>query len=156
MELFRFQMRNNSAQSSLDRPTNRMRKLISSGSPYEPKVGISRAVRVGPIITVAGTAPLDPDGHIVGRGDAAAQARRCLEIIADALEGAGASMGQVVRTRILLTRIDEWQAVAAVHGEFFRDIRPVNTIMQVSRFIDPEWLVEIEADAVIDVGNSAS
>ena len=130
-----------------------MRKLISSGSPYEPKVGISRAVRVGPIITVAGTAPLGPDGRTVGRGDATVQARRCLEIIA--LEGAGASMGQVVRTRILLTRIEDWRAVAAVHGEFFRDIRPVNTIMQVSRFIDPEWLVEIEADAVVDADGDA-
>jgi enamine deaminase RidA (YjgF/YER057c/UK114 family) len=128
-----------------------MRKLISSGSPYEPKVGISRAVRVGNIISVAGTAPLGPDGRTVGRGDAGAQARRCLEIIAAALEKAGASMTQVVRTRILLTRIDDWQAVAAVHGEFFRDIRPVNTIMQISRFIDPDWLVEIEADAVVDV-----
>jgi enamine deaminase RidA (YjgF/YER057c/UK114 family) len=127
-----------------------MRKLISSGSPYEPKVGISRAVRVGSIVTVAGTAPLGRDGRTVGRGDAAAQARRCLEIIAAALEGAGASMQHVVRTRILLTRIDDWQAVASVHGEFFREIRPVNTIMQVSRFIDPEWLVEIEADAVVD------
>lgn len=127
-----------------------MRKLISSGSPYEPKVGISRAVRVGPIVTVAGTAPLGVDGRTVASGDAAAQARRCLEIIAAALEKAGASMRQVVRTRILLTRIDDWQAVAAVHGEFFREIRPVNTIMQVSRFIDPEWLVEIEADAVVD------
>jgi len=130
-----------------------MRKLISSGSPYEPKVGISRAVRVGSFITVAGTAPLGPDGRTVGRGDAGAQARRCFEIIAAALEKAGASMAQVVRTRILLTRIDDWQAVAAVHGEFFRDIRPVNTIMQISRFIDPEWLVEIEADAVVDVGS---
>lgn len=128
-----------------------MRKLISSGSPYEPKVGISRAVRVGNIISVAGTAPLGPDGRTVGRGDAGAQARRCLEITAAALEKAGASMAQVVRTRILLTRIDDWQAVAAVHGEFFRDIRPVNTIMQISRFIDPDWLVEIEADAVVDV-----
>src|ERR1041384_8276725 len=127
-----------------------MRKLVSSGSPYEPKIGISRAVRAGAVVTVAGTAPLGPDGRTVGRGDAAAQARRCLEIIAAALEGAGASMKQVVRTRILLARIDDWQAVAAVHGEFFRDIRPVNTIMQVSRFIDPEWLIEIEADAVID------
>jgi enamine deaminase RidA (YjgF/YER057c/UK114 family) len=134
---------------------NRMRKLISSGSPYEPKVGISRAVRVGPIISVAGTAPLGLDGRTVGRGDAATQARRCLEIIASALKGAGASMGQVVRTRILLTRIEDWQAVAAVHGEFFREIRPVNTIMQVSRFIDPEWLVEIEADAVVDAGGDA-
>ena len=132
-----------------------MRKLISSGSPYEPKVGISRAVRAGSIITVAGTAPLGPDGRTVGRGDAAAQARRCLEIIAAALETAGASLRQVVRTRILLTRIDDWEAVAAVHGEFFRDIRPVNTIMQISRFIDPDWLIEIEADAVIDVGGDA-
>jgi len=132
-----------------------MRKLISSGSPYEPKVGISHAVRVGPIITVAGTAPLGSDGRTVGQGDAATQARRCLEIIAAALEGAGASMGQVVRTRILLTRIEDWRAVAAVHGEFFRDIRPVNTIMQVSRFIDPEWLVEIEADAVVDGAGDA-
>lgn len=127
-----------------------MRKLVSSGSPYEPKVGISRAVRAGSIITVAGTAPLGPDGRTVGRGDAAAQARRCIEIIDAALRDAGASLSHVVRTRILLTRIDDWQAVAAVHGEFFRDIRPVNTIMQVSRFIDPDWLVEIEADAVID------
>ena len=133
-----------------------MRKLISSGSPFEPKVGISRAVRVGPIITVAGTAPLGADGRTVAPGDAAAQARRCLEIIAAALEKAGGSMGQVVRTRILLTRIDDWQAVAAVHGEFFRDIRPVNTIMEVSRFIDPEWLIEIEADAVVDVAGEAS
>jgi len=127
-----------------------MRRRVSSGSPYEPKVGISRAVRAGSIVSVAGTAPLGPDGRTVGRGDAAAQARRCLEIIAAALDGAGATLQHVVRTRILLTRIDDWQAVAGVHGEFFREVRPVNTIMQVSRFIDPEWLVEIEADAVVD------
>jgi enamine deaminase RidA (YjgF/YER057c/UK114 family) len=132
-----------------------MRKLVSSGSPYEPKVGISRAVRAGPIVTVAGTAPLGPDGRTVGRGDPAAQARRCLEIVAAALQQAGASLRDVVRTRILLTRIDDWQMVAAVHGEFFRDIRPANTIMQVSRFIDPEWLIEIEADAVVDEGERA-
>jgi enamine deaminase RidA (YjgF/YER057c/UK114 family) len=131
-----------------------MRKLVSSGSPYEPKVGISRAVRAGSIVTVAGTAPLGPDGQTVGRGDAAAQARRCLEIISAALEGAGGSLRHVVRTRILLTRIEDWEAVAGIHGEFFRDIRPVNTIMQVSRFIDPAWLVEIEADAVIDDGSA--
>ena len=129
-----------------------MRKLVSSGSPYEPKVGISRAVRAGSMVTVAGTAPLGPDGRTVGRGDAAVQARRCLEIVAAALEGAGASLRHVVRTRILLTRIEDWQPVAEVHGEFFRDIRPANTIMQVSRFIDPDWLVEIEADAVVDDG----
>jgi enamine deaminase RidA (YjgF/YER057c/UK114 family) len=127
-----------------------MRRLISSGSPYEPKVGISRAVRAGSLVTVAGTAPLGPDGRTVAPGDAGAQARRCLEIIGAALEKAGASLKHVVRTRTLLTRIGDWQAVAAVHGEFFRDIRPANTIMQVVRFIDPEWLVEIEADAVID------
>ncbi len=132
-----------------------MRKLVSSGSPYEPKIGISRAVRAGPIIVVAGTAPLGPDGRTMGRGNPAAQARRCLEIIAAALERAGASLRHVVRTRILLTRIDDWQAVGEVHGEFFRDIRPVSTIMQVSRFVDPEWLVEIEADAMVDDGEAA-
>jgi enamine deaminase RidA (YjgF/YER057c/UK114 family) len=127
-----------------------LRKLVSSGSPYEPKVGISRAVRAGSFVTVSGTAPLGPDGRTVARGDAAAQARRCFEIIGAALERAGASLRHVVRTRILLTRIADWEAVAAVHGELFRDIRPANTIMQVSRFIDPDWLLEIEADAVVD------
>ncbi len=130
-----------------------MRKLISSGSPYEPIVGMSRAVRVGNVIAVSGTAPIGPDRKTVGIGDPAAQARRCLEIIAAALESAGASLRHVVRTRTLLTRIEDWQAVAAVHGEFFRDIRPANTVMQVSRFIDPEWLVEFEADAVVDDGD---
>ena len=125
------------------------RQLISSGSPYEPRVGISRAVRVGSIIAVSGTAPLGADGQTVGKGDPSAQARRCLEIIKEALERAGASLDHVVRTRTLLTRIDDWQAVAAVHGEFFGAIRPANTIMQVSRFIDPDWAVEFEADAVI-------
>lgn len=127
-----------------------MRRLISSGSPYEPRVGISRAVRVGPMVAVSGTAPLGPDGGTVATGDAAGQARRCLEIIKEALERAGASLDQVVRTRTLLTRIEDWEAVASVHGEFFGAIRPANTIMQVSRFIDPEWLVEFEADAVIE------
>jgi enamine deaminase RidA (YjgF/YER057c/UK114 family) len=125
-----------------------MRRLISSGSPYEPKVGISRAVRVGSIIAVSGTAPL-LDGQTVGKGDPAAQARRCLAIIKDALERAGTSLDHVIRTRTLLTRIEDWEAVATVHGEFFGAIRPANTIMQVSRFIDPDWLVEFEADAVV-------
>ena len=127
-----------------------MRKLVSSGSPFEPKIGFSRAVRVGDVVAVAGTAPIGPDGRTVGCGDPAAQARRCLEIIRAALEAAGASLEDVVRTRTLLVRIEDWQAVAAVHGEFFGDVRPANTIMQVSRFIDPEWLVEFEADAVIN------
>ena len=126
------------------------RQLISSGSPYEPRVGISRAVRVGPVIAVSGTAPLGPDGRTVAKGDAGAQARRCLEIIKEALERAGASLDQVVRTRTLLTRIEDWEAVASVHGEFFGAIRPANTIMQISRFIDPEWLVELEADAIAE------
>lgn len=127
-----------------------MRKLVSSASPYEAKVGFSRAVRVGAVVSVAGTAPLGQDGRTVAAGDAAAQARRCLEIIATTLEGAGASMHHVVRTRILLTRIEDWPAVASVHGEYFRNIRPACTVMQVSRFIDGDWLVEIEADAVVD------
>lgn len=133
-----------------------MRQLISSGSPYEPKVGISRAVRAGSLVTVSGTAPLGPDGKTIAPGDPSAQARRCLEIIAAALDKAGASLKHVVRTRTLLTRIEDWQAVAAVHGEFFRDIRPANTIMQVVRFIDPDWLVEMEADALVDDGPPAS
>jgi enamine deaminase RidA (YjgF/YER057c/UK114 family) len=127
-----------------------MRKLVSSASPFEAKVGFSRAVRVGPVVSVAGTAPLGQDGRTVGAGDAAAQARRCLEIIATALEGAGASMHHVVRTRILLTRIEDWPAVASVHGEYFCNIRPACTVVQVSSLIDREWLVEIEADAVVD------
>jgi enamine deaminase RidA (YjgF/YER057c/UK114 family) len=126
------------------------RQLISSGSPYEPRVGISRAVRVGPIVAVSGTAPLGPDGQTVAKGDPAGQARRCLEIIKDALERAGASLDHVVRTRTLLTRIKDWKAVAAVHGEFFGHIRPANTIVQISRFVDADWLVEFEADAVIE------
>jgi enamine deaminase RidA (YjgF/YER057c/UK114 family) len=127
-----------------------MRKVVSSGSPYEARVGFSRAVRTGAVVSVAGTAPLGPDGTTVGRGDAAAQARRCLEIVAAALEGAGASLRHVVRTRILLTRIEDWPAVASVHGEYFRNIRAVCTVMQVSGLIDRDWLVEIEADAVVD------
>lgn len=132
-----------------------MRRLVSSGSPYEPRLGISRAVRAGSIVTVAGTAPIGPDGRTVGPGDAVAQARRCMEIVAAALEAAGASLRDVVRTRILLTRIEDWQSVTQVHGEFFADIRPVTTVVQVTRFIDPEWLVEIEADAVVEGGDGA-
>lgn len=129
-----------------------MRRLISSGSPYEPRIGISRAVRVGSIVAVSGTAPLGPDGRTVAPGDPAGQARRCLEIIEEALVRAGSSLEQVVRTRTLLTRIEDWPAVAAVHGEVFGSIRPANTVMQISRFIDPDWLVEFEADAVVEDG----
>jgi enamine deaminase RidA (YjgF/YER057c/UK114 family) len=130
------------------------RQLVSSGSPFEPRLGISRAVRVGSWISVSGTAPLGPDGRTVGGGDPAAQMRRCLEIVEAALEQAGSSLADVVRTRTLLTRIDDWDAVTRVHGEVFGRIRPANTVMQVVRFIDPEWLVEIEADAVVGEGGS--
>ena len=126
------------------------RQRVSSGSPYEPRLGISRAVRSGQLVAVAGTAPIGPDGKTVGIGDAAAQARRCLEIVSNALVQLGASLSDVTRTRILLTRIEDWEVVGQVHGEFFEEIRPVNTVMQVVRFIDPDWLVEIEADAIIE------
>jgi len=126
------------------------RQLISSGSPFETTIGFSRAIRVGNVITVAGTAPIGPDRKTAGVGDLGAQARRCLEIIQTALEDAGSKLSDVVRTRIYLTNIDDWEVVGEVHGEFFRDIRPASTMLQVSRFINPEWLIEIEADAVID------
>src|SRR5215468_9555932 len=95
------------------------RKSVSTGSPYEPLIGISRAVRIGNVIAVAGTAPLGPDGKTIGVGDPAAQARRCFEISQQALEQLGASLADVIRTRILLTRIDDWHAVVKVHGAFF-------------------------------------
>ncbi|MEQ9617013.1 MAG: RidA family protein [Phycisphaerales bacterium] len=126
------------------------RRRVSTGSPFEPIVGISRAVRAGNLIAVTGTAPIGPSGELVGPGDPEAQARRCLEIIKAALEELGAGLHHVYRTRTLLARIDDWEAVARVHGEYFRAIRPANTIMQVTRFIDSEWLVEFEADAWVD------
>ena len=133
-----------------------MRKLVSSSSPYEANVGFSRAVRAGSVVSVAGTAPIGPDGRTVGRGDAAVQAHRCLEIIATALEAADASLRHVVRTRILLARIEDWPAVARVHGEYFASIRPACTVVEVAGFIDRDWLVEIEADAVVDDGLGAA
>jgi enamine deaminase RidA (YjgF/YER057c/UK114 family) len=126
------------------------RQTISSGSPYEPRIGISRAVRSGRLISVSGTAPLSPEGKTVGVGDAAAQARRCLEIIQAAIEGLGGHLSDVIRTRIFLTRVEDWEKVALVHGEFFKEIRPASTFVQVVRFIDPDWLVEMEADALVE------
>ena len=125
------------------------RVLVSNGNPMEMVVGFSRAVRVGPYVSVGGTAPVGPDGKTVGVGDPAAQARRCLEIIREALERSGACLGDVVRTRVLLTNIEDWKAVIDVRAEYFADVRPVDTIMQVSGFVNPEWLVEFEADAII-------
>jgi reactive intermediate/imine deaminase len=128
------------------------RKLISSGSPYEHSIGFSRAVRVGNFVFVSGTAPIGPNRQTVGIGDPSAQARRCFEIIQAALEEAGLSLSDVIRTRMYLKNIDDWEKVAQVHSEFFKEVRPASTIIQVSRFVDPDWLVEIEADAIIDTG----
>ncbi len=125
------------------------RRSVAIPNPYAELVGFSRAVRVGPFVSVGGTAPMGADGKTVGVGDPAAQARRCFEIIGQALESAGASFDDVVRTRMLLTRVADYEAVAAVRKEFVGHVKPVDTIMQVDGFVDPEWLVEIEADAVI-------
>jgi enamine deaminase RidA (YjgF/YER057c/UK114 family) len=125
---------------------------VSSGSPYESVIGFSRAVRVGNVITISGTAPIGPDRRSVGAGDPAAQTRRCLEIIAAAITELGGSLANVVRTRTYLVRVSDWEAVGRVHGEFFADVRPASTMVQVAGLLDPEWLVEIEADAVIEPG----
>src|SRR3972149_7671347 len=129
------------------RMTKPKRQSVSSGSPCEPVTGLWRAVRVGQVIAVSGTAPLGQDGTTVGVGDPVAQARRCFEIARQALEKLGASLDDVIRTRVFLTRIEDWKAVAEVHGECFRGVRPASTFVQVSRFVDPNWLGEGEVDA---------
>ena len=125
------------------------RKLVPSSSPYAAILGFSRAVRVGNFISVGGTAPIDSEGKTVGIGDPAAQTRQCMEIIRLALEEAGAALADVVRTRMLLTRIEDWDAIAKVRAEYFKDIKPVDTVVQVSRFINADWLIEVEVDAVV-------
>ncbi|HUS97877.1 MAG TPA: RidA family protein, partial [Hyphomicrobiaceae bacterium] len=125
------------------------RELISNGNPMEAIVGFSRAVRVGPFISIGGTAPVGPDGKTVGIGDVAAQSRQCIEIIKTALEQAGSGLHDVVRTRVILTNIDDWKAAIDVRKDYFKDVRPVDTIMAIERFVNPEWLVEFEADAII-------
>jgi enamine deaminase RidA (YjgF/YER057c/UK114 family) len=127
------------------------RMLVSSGSPFEPKIGFSRAVRAGNFIAVSGTAPV-LDGKTACPGDAYGQTKRCLEIIEKAIVDAGGSMKQVVRTRIMLTDMNTWQEAARAHGDVFGEIRPACTFVEVSRFIDQDWLVEIEADAVVTDG----
>jgi enamine deaminase RidA (YjgF/YER057c/UK114 family) len=122
--------------------------LVSSGSPYEPIIGFSRAVRVGNIVAVGGTTA-GSGGKPVAIGDPAAQTRAILEIIDKSLAEAGASLKDVIRTRTYLVDIAHWEAVGRVHGEFFGDIRPASSMLDVSGFISPDWLVEIEADAVV-------
>jgi enamine deaminase RidA (YjgF/YER057c/UK114 family) len=123
------------------------RSLISSGSPYEPVVGFSRAVRVGEHVYVAGTAPVMPDGADPPE-DSYGQARRCFEIIGAALEQAGASFADVVRTRVYLVKAEDFEGVGRAHGEIFGDIRPANTTLLAGGLLDSRWLVEIEAEAV--------
>jgi enamine deaminase RidA (YjgF/YER057c/UK114 family) len=126
------------------------RILVSSGVPFEAVVGYSRAVRVGNHVSVAGTTATDEKGEIIGVGDVYAQAKYILEKIDKALAGAGAEMRHVVRTRMFVTDISQWEAVGRAHGEVFRDIRPVATMVEVTRLIDPRHLLEIEVDAIVE------
>ena len=125
------------------------RQNISTGAPWESIVGYCRAVRVGSHVAVSGTAPVGDNGEVVGVGDAYVQAKRCIEIIEQALKDAGSGLGEVVRTRMFVTDISQWEAIGRAHGEAFGDIRPATAMVEVSQLIDPDMLVEIEADAII-------
>jgi enamine deaminase RidA (YjgF/YER057c/UK114 family) len=125
------------------------RQRISSGTAWEPRVGYSRAVRVGDRVLVSGTTATDSDGDPVAPGDPEAQTRRALEIVVDAVEAADGSREDVVRTRLYVTDVDDWEVVGDVHAEFFEDVRPAATMVEVSSLIGPEYVVEVEAEAVL-------
>jgi enamine deaminase RidA (YjgF/YER057c/UK114 family) len=125
------------------------RQNISSGSPWEEPIGFSRAVRVGNVIAVSGTAAIAPDGSAAHPGDIYRQTKTCIEIMKRAIEEAGGRLENVIRTRIMLKDISRWQEAARAHGEFFAQIRPACTFVEVKGFVDPEWLVETEADCVL-------
>lgn len=125
------------------------RRRVASGSPYEPVIGFSRAIVAGNHVSVSGTAPIMPDGGEPPSG-AYAQTKRCLEIIVDALQEAGASASDVVRTRTYLVDAADWAEVGRAHGEVFADVRPASTMVVVTGFLDPRWKVELEADAIVD------
>ena len=122
---------------------------VSSGSPFEKPIGFSRAVRIGNIIAVAGTAPIAPYGSPFAPGDIYMQTKRCLEIIKKAIEDAGGNINNVIRTRIYLTDISKWEGAAKAHGEYFSEIRPACTFVEVKGLINEKWLVEMEADCVL-------
>jgi enamine deaminase RidA (YjgF/YER057c/UK114 family) len=125
------------------------RRLVLSGAIYEPQIGFSRAVRVGPHIAVSGTAPIAPGGGVACPGDLYGQTLRCLAIIEKAVNDAGGKREHIMRTRVMLKDMNGWEDAARAHGEFFRDIRPASTFIQIVQAIDPAWLVEIEADAIV-------
>lgn len=126
------------------------RENVSSGSPMEKLIGFSRASRIGNVIAIAGTAAIGPDGETVGIGNVYTQTKRCIEIMKKAIEEAGGSLQDVIRTRIMLVDMSTWQEAAQAHGEFFSDIQPACTFVEVKGFIDKAWLVETEADCVVN------